>query len=195
GWLRQETGHLVGDVAVIGIEPVEGVVDAVEGADEVRRTVRVVRVVDAREAHDRVGLVPVRRPLHRDGDWHLAVTVLGQGAELHHAMPGPHHRERQLLRLVAAAGCRHRDTLVVRERLDRHALRRTGGVVDVAGRPDGRRGAVWVAQALHDAVDVVAAGARRGPRVVLTVAELDDELRAGEGDAARVDARALQRHL
>src|SRR3954451_23141357 len=137
--LREQARHLVGDVTVVGVEPVERVVDAVEGPDEVGGAVRVAGVVDPREAHHRVGLVAVRRPLHSDGDRHGRRPVLGKRPELHDAVPGAHHRERQLLGLAATTGSRHRDSLVMGERLDRLALRSAAGVVEIVRRVD-RRG-------------------------------------------------------
>ena len=189
---RQQSRHLVGDVAVVGVEPVERVVDAGEGAPEVARAVRVARVVDPGEAHGGVGLVAVGRALGDHGDRHLLPVPPGQRAELDDAVPRAHDGERQLLRWRLPRGGRHRHTLVVSEGLDRHALRRPAAVVDIARRLHRGRAAVGVAQPLHHGVHVVAVGAGRGPCVVGAVTQLDDELRAGERHAARVDARTLQ---
>ena len=62
----------------------------------------------------------------------------------------------------------------------------------VVRRVDRCRRTIRVAEPFHDRVDEIAVSTRRRPGVVPAMAELDDELGAGERDTTRVDTGPVQ---
>src|SRR5262249_57633003 len=70
--------------------------------------------------------------------------------------------------------------------------RRAGAVEHVCGARERRGRAVQVAELFDPLVDDGGARGRRAPRVVHTTPQLDEDLRAGERDAAGVETGTVQ---
>ena len=170
---RQAAARELGDVAVVGVEPVERLLHPVGGAQEAlrRRDAVEVQVGEEERAQE---LATPRRALARDRH---ALTTDGRVPD-----DGPVHGrpEHDLLVRAVAPGLQRACV----ERLHRPALPAVEVVQVVAA-----------AELLGDEVDDVRVGGGGAPRVVPAAADEHGERDARERGAARVDAAAVQVEL
>ena len=177
-----QAGVEIGDVLVVGVEPVERVLDVARGSHEVLRVSHLRRLVELLEAQRRVELVHVRRAQVRVDDRLVADRRAGEHDPVGGALRLQRHQARgrrvsqvRLPRLGAGQRL-HLDAVAVEQ-------------IEVGRGAD--RTAAGVAQRDRERVDDVLAGGGRRPHVVASVAELHIQVDAWERGAVGIDPRPV----